>query len=514
MKKHIFFVLLLALTMTLVCACGKGTSKKGNSSTGATSDGGSVIVGITNDMDSLDPHKAVAAGTREVLYNIFEGLVKADENGVMQPAVASEYSISEDATTYTFTLRDDVTFHNGNKVTASDVSYSLKRAAGFLDDSEDIKVVTAFSIISDITEQTSEDGKTQVVVTLSEPNTELINYFDSAIIPADYNDQNTSPIGTGPFKFVSYKAMDSVVIERYDDYYGTPAHLNEVTFKIYSNVDDAFTEILAGSIDIFPYISVDQAAQLEDAYNIEVGQQALAEGLYINNEDPVMSDVRVRQALSYAVDFEEIDEIATGGVSSVLKTGMFPSYKEYYNAETESYYKHDSEKAKELLADAGYADGLDIEITIPNNYQLHVSIGEVIVDQLKDAGINATIKQVDWSTWLQDVYSDRNYQTTIIALDATLAPGNVLRYYYEDNSSCFTNFNDAEFNELYDAAVAAVDQSEKVELYKEAELMLTEKAASVFLMSPAISVAVSKDLAGYTFYPIYVQDMSKIYYVE
>ena len=122
MKKHIFFVLLLALTMTLVCACGKGTSKKGNSSTGATSDGGSVIVGITNDMDSLDPHKAVAAGTREVLYNIFEGLVKADENGVMQPAVASEYSISEDATTYTFTLRDDVTFHNGKKVTASDVS--------------------------------------------------------------------------------------------------------------------------------------------------------------------------------------------------------------------------------------------------------------------------------------------------------------------------------------------------------------------------------------------------------
>ena len=513
MKKHLFFSMLLILAMAVLCGCGDST-KSEKESTGASSSGGSVIVGITNDMDSLDPHKAVAAGTREVLYNIFEGLVKADENGVMQPAIASEYAISEDALTYTFTLRDGVKFHNGEEVTAEDVIYSLNRAAGFLDDAEEIKVVSAFSIISDITEQTAEDGSTQIVVTLSEPNTELIYYFDSAIIPADYADQETAPVGTGPFKFVSYSAMESVVLEKNEDYYGTPAYLDEVTFQIYASVDDAFTELLAGSIDIFPYISYDQSVQLTDNYNIEVGQQSLAEGLYLNNEDEVLSDVRVRQALSYAIDFEEIDEIVTGGVSAELKTAMFPTFKEYYNEETESYYEHDAEKAKELLAEAGYEDGLDLEITIPNNYQLHVSIAEILVDQLKDAGINATIKEVDWSTWLQDVYADRNYQATVIALDATLAPGNVLRYYYSESSSCFTNFNDADFDALYESAVNAVDQDEKVDLYKEAQLYLTENAASTYIMCPSIMVAVSKDLEGYTFYPIYVQDMSKVHFVE
>lgn len=504
MKKHTFAILLLVMISVVLCGCGGGTKEKEKKDADQTS-GGTVVVGITNDMDSLDPHKAVAAGTGEVLYNIFDGLVKADENGVMQPALASEFAISEDALTYTFKLRDGVKFHNGKEVTADDVIYSIKRVAGMLDE-KDIKVISAFSVIKDIT--AGSDGK-EVVVSLSEPNTELIYYFNTAIIPADYDGQESSPVGAGPFKFVSYSPMESVVVERFDDYYGEKPALDGATFKIYASVDDAFMELLAGGIDIFPYLSYDQTQQLGEEYTIETGQQSLAEGLYLNNEYEPLSDVRVRQALSYAVDFEEIDKVVTGGVSHTLKTAMFPTFKEYYDDTTESYYPHDTEKAKALLKDAGYED-LALEITIPNNYQLHISIAEILVDQLAKAGIKATVKQVDWSTWLSDVYAGHNYQATVIALDATMAPADVLRYYRSGHRSNFVNFNHDEFDKLYDSALAAVDQEEKVKLYKQCENYLTENAASVYLMSPSIMVAVSSKLEGYTFYPIYVQDLSRI----
>ncbi|MBR6273892.1 MAG: ABC transporter substrate-binding protein, partial [Lachnospiraceae bacterium] len=246
-----------------------------------------------------------------------------------------------------------------------------------------------------------------------------------------------------------------------------------------------------------------------DEFTIEVGQQSLAEGLYLNNEYGPLKDVKVRQALSYAVDFSEIDKIVTGGVSHVLKTGMFPSFKEYYNSDTEKNYSYDVEKAKELLKEAGQ-ENLELEITIPNNYQLHISVAEILVDQLKKAGVKASIKQVDWPTWLSDVYQGRKYQATVIALDATMAPGDVLRYFYEGHKSNFVNFNNKEFNELYEKAMAATDQAEKTKYYKEAQTVLTDNAASVWLMSPSIMVAVKKEIKGYTFYPIYVQDLSKL----
>ncbi|MGN0164891.1 MAG: ABC transporter substrate-binding protein [Lachnospiraceae bacterium] len=509
MKKRLLFALLMILLVSALCGCGGGTEKE--QSKGNETSGGSVVVGITNDMDSLDPHKAIAAGTNEVLYNIFEGLVKADSNGVMQPALCSSYVMSEDALSYTFTLREGVHFHNGDEVTAEDVIYSLKRVAGMLDEN-DIKIISAFSIISNIEEQSGEDGSTSIVVSLSEPNTELIYYFDCAVIPADYDKQESAPVGTGPFKFVSYSPMENIVIARNDDYYGNKAHLDQVTFKIFASTNDAFMELLAGNIDIYPYLSYDEASQLEGQYSIVQNAQSLAEGLYLNNEYEPLSNLEVRQALCYAVDFEEIDGVLTGGTSDLLKTGMFTTFKEYYNADTESAYPHDVEKAKELLKSAGYENGFDLEITVPSNYQLHVMIAEVLVTQLKEVGINATIKQVDWSTWLNDVYMGHEYQATVIALDATMAPADVLRYYQSGHRSNFVNFNHDEFDNLYQEAMSATDMDEKIAKYKECQQYLTDNAASVYLMCPSIMVAVNPELEGYTFYPIYVQDMSTIYY--
>ncbi len=538
MKKRIGILLLLSMfALTALYGCSGGNKEDGGSTNSAnennlsedqngesssdmTADadepvyGGSVIVGITQDLDSLDPHKAVAAGTNEVLYNIFEGLVKPDKDGNLVPAVASDYSISEDGMTYTFTLRDGVQFHNGNLVTADDVIYSIKRSAGMLETSDpEVKVESALSVIADITSMVTEEGKTQIQILLSEPNTELIGYLTTPIIPKDYDGQAETPVGTGPFKFVSYTPLQSIVMEKNEDYYveGVP-YLDQVTFKISANTDSAFMELMAGAIDIFPYLTEEQANQLSSTYDIEVGNMNLVQGLFLNNQAAPFDNMLVRQALCYAIDRQGILDMVAGGKGQIIGSNMFHGFSIYYNDTLEDVYAYNPEKAKELLAEAGYADGFSFTIKVPSNYQFHVDTAQVIVEQLKAVGIDAKIQLIEWASWLSDVYKARDYEATIVGLDAKLAPSDVLKRYRSTASNNFLNYENAEFDTIFAEAIGTIDQDIKIQKYKELQEILTNDAASVYIQDPALLVAVNKKLTGYTFYPVYVQDMSVVAY--
>ncbi len=514
MRRNKILALLLLSASIVLCGCNDGTKEEGTPddiSSGNPAYGGSIVVGITQDLDSLDPHIAVAAGTDEILFNVFEGLVKPDKDGNFVEAVAERYQISADAMTYTFTLRDGVKFHNGKAVTAEDVVYSLKRCAGLLDVQDpNVVVESALSIVTDISAQ---DEKT-VVLTLSKANTELLPYLTCAIIPCDYDAQGRTPVGTGPFRFVSYAPLESFVMERYEEYYGTRAYLDKVTFKIYANSDAAFLELLAGKIDIFPYLTEEQASQLTASYSIEVGSTNLVQAMFLNNQAEPLNDIRVRQALCYAVNRQEILDMLSGGRGTVIGTNMVPGLSSYYDSSLASYYTYDVEKAKALLADAGYADGLEITITVPSNYQYHMDTAQIIVEQLKKAGITAKIEPIEWSAWLSDVYRNRKYQATVVGLDSNLAPSDVLKRYQSEAKNNFPNYISEEYDEAFAKALNATDVSEKIKWYKEAQALLTKDAASVYLQDPALLTAVSKKLGGYTFYPVYVQDMSVVYYKE
>ena len=298
--KKLFLTVLSVIALIVLCACKDGTGD-GNSSSGRKATN-SIVVGITQDLDSLDPHIAVAAGTDEVLFNVFEGLVKPDKDGNFVEAVAESYSVSEDARVYTFVLRENVKFHNGKAVTADDVVYSLKRCAGLLDIQDpNVLVESALSIVTDIV---ATDERT-VRISLSQANTELLPYLTCAIIPCDYEDQKTHPVGTGPFKFVSYAPLESFVVEKFDAYYGKQAYLDKVTFKIYANTDAAFLELLAGAIDIFPYLTQEQADRLAGKYSIEVGGMNMVQALFLNNKATPFDDERVRKALCHAINRQE-----------------------------------------------------------------------------------------------------------------------------------------------------------------------------------------------------------------
>ncbi len=519
MKKRSHFTLFLLMVLVLSIALyGCGGDKTGTDdektpaddmSSGTPVNGGSVVVGISQDLDSLDPHKAVAAGTKEVLFNVFEGLYKPDKDGNLVPAVAESYEISPDGKVYTFKLRQGLKFHNGNLVTADDIVYSLKRCAGLLDTTDPAVVVE--SALTNVSEVNKTD-ETTVEVVLKEADTELIGFLTSAVIPENYDKQDTAPVGTGPFKFVSYTPLESFVVEKNEDYYvaGKP-YLDKVTFKIEPNADSVIMELLAGSIDIFPYLTDAQAEQLKDTFTITEGHMNLVQGLFLNNKAEPFHNVKVRQALNYAIDKQAILDLVAGGKGTVIGSNMFPGFAKYYE-DLADKYPYDIEKAKTLLAEAGYPDGFTFTITVPSNYKFHVDTAQVIVEQLKQAGITARIQQIEWASWINDVYVGRNYEATIIGLDAKLAARDVLERYNSAADNNFVNYSNPQYDETLAKAIEAQDDAEKINYYKKLQSILAEDAAAVYIQDPALLVAVNPKLGGYTFYPVYVLDMASVYF--
>lgn len=534
MKKRFFSNLLMALLVVAALGgCAGGKSSGDESSVGDNTptvennadqgsvevppavegeqvQGGAVVIGVQQDIDSLDPHKATAAGTKEILFNIFEGLLKSDENGNLINAVASDYSVSEDGLVYTFTLRENVKFHNGNQVTAEDVKYSLERASGLLDGTVLVSSLKTLKSVDIIDERT-------VQVTTGSANLELIYSFTTAIIPAGSGEaEDGTPIGTGPFSFVSYKPQESIVLAKNPEYWqaGLP-YLDEVTFKIITNAQTALMELKGHTIDIYPYLTDSQAAEVAGEYQVVAAPSNVVQALFLNNAEAPLDDVRVRQAICYALDRDLVNQFVTGGNSSLVSSAMLPTLRDYYVDLNDVYGTGANiEKAKELLTEAGYPDGIDITITIPSSYEMHMQTGEVVAEQLKEAGIRCTINPVEWSTWLEDAYTNRKYQTTICGITSDMTPGYLMTRFQTNSGKNFVNFASDAYDEVYQKAEKSLDLAEKAEYYKQAERILCEEAGTAFIQVPPITIAMNKSLGGYKFYPIYVQDMSTVYWVK
>lgn len=518
MKKSLALLLALVLTsMTVLSACSNGTSGEtsSNLSSNAQEDlepvyGGSLVYGMTQDLVCLDPHQSTDAGTRSVVFNLYEGLVKATSTGDLEPAVASEYVISEDATVYTFTVREGIKFHNGNEVTTDDILYSINRYAEIQGESS--------AFYNAIKSVEAPDGKT-IVITLNAPNSEFISELVVAIIPKDNADVEKNPIGTGPFRFVSYKVGESLEIARFEDYWkeGRP-YLDSVTFRFLPDVNTAMLDLKGGTIDVLNYLTSAQAKELQDTrsgdFRIVEGNMNLVHAMFLNNAYGPLTDVRVRQALCYAVDRDAINAFLFGGKSTIIGSHMIPSLSTWYEPECASVYTYDVEKAKSLLKEAGYENGFDLVISVPSSYSQHVSTAELIADQLSKVGINVTIDAIEWSSWLSDVYHDRNYQATVIGFDGNLCPRDWLAKYGTTASNNIANYSDEEYDDLLAKALAAVDTEEKAGYYRQMEMNLAENAASVYIEDPADFVAMNAKFAGYQFYPSSAYDVSLIYQVK
>ncbi len=517
-RKLLEILLLLGLLCAVLCGCKDGSAAQTPEDESGSNEPAAqpaadhpneITVGIAQDLDeSLDPHKAVAAGTKEVMFNVFEGLMKPTPEGDLIPAVAEKYEISDDQLTYTFTIRDGIKFHNGDPVTAEDVGESLARCKN---GGDGIFEVEAFS---NIQHMETADSRS-ISITLGEPDSEFLSYLTAAVLPAGYDGQDTAPVGTGPFKFVSRAAQDNIVLERFDDYWGEKAYLDKVTYKIIENADSILMSLQSGAVDLFAHLTSTQVAQLGDEFNIEEGTMNLVQAMYLNNAVAPFDDVRVRQALCYAIDRQQILDLAFDGYGSLIGSSMYPAFGKYFDDSLTNYYTYDVEKAKALLADAGYPDGFAMTITVPSNYQPHLDTAQVIVEQLKQVGIRAEILPVTWESWLNDTYVGRQFQATVVGVDAsTMTARALLERFTSTAGNNFINYNNAEYDALFQAAIAAADDAAQTAAYKQAEANLTENAANVYIQDLADLVAIRKGLTGVRFYPIYVLDLSGIRYTD
>ncbi len=471
--------------------------------------GGRAIVGITQEPDFLDPHMAVAAGTKEILFNLFEGLVKMTPEGDFEPCLARSWTIEDEGKTYRFSLREGVLFHNGKELTAEDVVFSLSRAAGLGDEAAlvpELKQITAVS----------EDKETgEILVRQKESDANLIAYLTTSIIPAGYTEQNSQPVGTGPFSFSRYTPQVSLEIERFEDYWGEPAYLEEVSFKIYGDMDAAYLELMAGQIDIFPYLTEEKTHGLEKQYEVVSGGANMIQLMALNNAVEPFTNPLVREAVNVALGREAICDLIMGDYGTPIFSGMAPSMGVFFNDALPGKLEADPQRAKELLAEAGYEEGLSFRISIPGNYLIHVDTGNVIAAQLAEAGIQAEIETVDWGTWLEKIYAGRDYEATIIALTYDYyTPSDVLDRYMSDASENFINFQNEEYDALVIRATQEQDKEKRIADYGRLQEILFEENASAFIQEPMNITVVRKALAGYTQYPAYVQDLSCVYYVD
>ncbi|MCR4658020.1 MAG: ABC transporter substrate-binding protein [Lachnospiraceae bacterium] len=501
MRKKGFKILSVTLLVSLAVALGGCRGDKADTSS-------KIVVGIAQDLeDSLDPHEAVAAGTKEVLFNMYEGLLKPEPDGNIVPAVCESYEVSDDGTLYTFKLRKGVKFHNGEEVKASDVKYSIEKSAGMTGQES---LIAAFSLIESV--DIIDDST--VSIKLSEGNMEFPAYLASmnaSIIPESNKEPASNPIGTGPYMYVSRSPQENIVMKRFDDYWGEKAGIENVTFKVEANADTIVMDLLGGSIDMFPRLTTAQVAQLSENFTIYEGTMNLVQALYLNNAVRPFDDIRVRQALCYAVDIDGLLELAFDGKGVPIGSSMFPAFGKYYMEELNDIYPHDIDKAKELLKEAGYENGFSFKITVPSNYQPHIDTAQVLVEQFKEIGVTADINLVEWNSWLSDVYSDRNFESTVIGVDASsMTARALLERFVSDAGNNFINFNDPEYDEIFNKAISTADDEESTAYYKDLERILAEDAANVYLQDMAEFVALNRKFTGYEFYPMYIQDIAKL----
>ena len=468
------------------------------SSCGTKKDGDTLRMSMISEPDSFFPWKSAAAETAAVTDNIFEGLLKADKNGALYPALAESYSVSDDFLTYTFNLRKGVKFHNGADFTSADCVYTYKNLAG-LDGltvrSDNMHIVKSVS---------APDNYTFTVELKCPTGAFLLMVASSPILLHDYEENETMPVGTGPYKFVSYSLHEKILFERNDDYYdkNRAGKIKNIEMLIMTDENAEISALQSGQLDVAQMISGTNAKMLTKNYNVISHPQNMVQIFGMNNSYPPLSDINVRKAITCAINKQEVINGVFDGFATELYSNFSPILREYYNDSLTGIFPYDLEKAKTYMSASEYKDGFDLTITVPSNYQPHVDTAQLIVNMLKPLGIHCTILPVEWTTWLDKVYSKAEYQTTVISFAGKIDPTDVLRRYGSDYKRNFLKFKNAEFDKTFSKAESEINLKKRAEYFKKCQEIITIDCPAVFICDPGRNIVTPKNVSGYTAYLI------------
>ena len=493
-KSKTLFTLLLAGAMLTSCGSAKEGTDSGKEETKTAER--PLTVAMATEIDSLDPFNATAGDTKTVMDQIFDGLLDVDEEGKLVPDLAESYEISEDGLTYSFKLKEDVKFHDGSDLSADDVYYTYDKLSGL---STGEPMSSKFSVI----EEMEVISPSEIKIKIDQVNNSFIYLQNQPILKKDYEDNQTKPLGTGPYKFVSYTPGEGMVMERFDDYHRKD-HIAKIKQVNVVRVADNQALVMAlnnGEVDLASKLTADELEQVSESTDSYSHPQNLVQLLGLNNNVKPFDDIRVRQAIAHAIDKDELIEAVAGGKATKIYSSFSPALKEYYN-DLEEMYPTDVEKSKELLAEAGYPDGISFKMTVPSDYKFHMDTAELVQSQLKKAGINTTIDPIEFSTWLDRVYKERDYEATICGFVGYTDPIRVLDRYVSTSDKDYLNYESADYDKAIETAQQTTDMDELTEAVKDAQEIITKDCAAVFLQDPNDNIVLNNSYTGLKTYPV------------
>jgi peptide/nickel transport system substrate-binding protein len=461
-----------------------------------SAEGGTLVAAIGGDPDQLDPHTTTSSFAFTVLENVYDTLVQPASDLTMEPALAESWDVSDDLLTWTFNLRQDVTFHDGTAFTAEDVVASFERIAEEGENAFRLDAIEEYVIIDD---HTVEFELSRVAPNLLE---QIGPFAGLAIAPAAAIEAGTladEPVGTGAFQFVSFTPGDSVELERNPDYWGGDVPLDGIRFQVIPDEGVKLTSLETGEVDWIDSVPPEQVDGLADRDEVELGQVAGNDYWYLalNNDREPFDDERVRRAIAFALDIDVITEAAQFDAATPNETAI-PETSFWHH--DYAPFGHDPAEAEALLEEAGVSD-LSIDLMVSGEFPETVTAAQIIESQLGQIGIEVQIRDEDFSTWLAD-QGEGDFDAFALGWLGNIDPDD---FYYAQHHSegafNFHGFNDDEVDALLDEARTETDEDARKGLYDAAAERIVDLASYIYFYNPDIVTAWGPDVQGYEVAP-------------
>lgn len=466
-----------------------------------------LVLGMPLEPPHLDPTAGAAAAIDEVLYaNVFEGLTRIGARGEVLPGLAESWTVSDDGKVYTFKLRTSVKFHDGTDFNADDVKFSLDRARA--DDSTNAQKAL-FAAIDTVE---AVDPAT-VKVTLKTPQGAFLynmGWGDAVIVaPESAATNKEKPVGTGPFRFDNWAKGSSITIVRADGYWGEPVALDRAEFRIIPDAAAAVPALLSGDVQALPNFQLGDAlpqVESDPRFKVVVGSTEGETILAINNKKPPFDNLKVRQAIAHVIDRKAIIDGASGGLGTPIGSHFSPANDAY--VDLTGAYPYDPAKAKELLKEAGLENGFKTTLKLPPVGYARDG-GQIIASELRGIGIEAEIIPVEWADWLKQVFTEKDYDLSIVS---HTEPNDIDIYSRKDY---YFNYDNPAFDKVIEELNLTSDEARRKELYGQAQKILADDAVVGFLFElPKIGIWDAKVEGLWENSPIQANDLTKVKWVD